>query len=284
MNWTVENKNILVTGGSSGIGQATAAELASRGANVTITSRDATRGAKAVSSILRTTGARVSVAVLDLADFASVRAFCEKYTSGTSQLAVLVNNAGGIFSSRRETVDGHEMTFATNHLGPFLLTSLLAETLLAAAQARVVNVSSVAHTSAKQGILFDDIAWTDHKYKMMDVYGHSKLANILHARGINDHYGPSVSAFALHPGIVATSFGGRGGSRLVRMVMKFGGRRLRSAAEGADTVVWLATAEHIGTSEGIYFADRAPESSTRFARDDEQMERLWTVSERLVSS
>ncbi len=261
---------------------ATAAALAERGARVTITSRHTDRGDLAAHVIATTTGASVDVALLDLANLNSVRDFGVRFGRENDQIDVLVNNAGGVFGSRRETEDGYEMTFGTNHLGPFLLTSLLCESLGNTGPTRVINVSSVAHTYAKEGILFDDLGWKNRRYKMMDVYGHSKLANILHASGINHRFGPDVQAFAVHPGVVGTSFGGRGGSKIVRLATKFGKRWMRTPDEGADTIIWLATEPEIDISEGIYFTDRKIEKTTRFARDDDQADRLWQVSETLV--
>jgi NAD(P)-dependent dehydrogenase (short-subunit alcohol dehydrogenase family) len=282
MTWTPAEQNVLITGGSSGIGLATAMALVREGANVTITSRDVGRAEKAVQILEGRTGVRVDADIMDLSNLESVRAFAERYNSRHDHIGVLVNNAGNVFGSHRMTVDGNEMTFGTNHLGPFLLTSLLSNSLGGDRPSRVINTSSVAHTHAKEGILFDDLRWDDHRYKMMDVYGHSKLANILHARGINDRTGPEVQAYAVHPGIVGTSFGGRGGSIVVRMVTRYGKRWMRTPQEGADTIVWLATDPDIDTSAGIYFSDRMVQQSTRFARDETQSERLWQVSESLV--
>lgn len=282
MSWNIQNGVVLVTGGSSGLGLATAQALAERGARVTITSRDARRVEAAAERIAANTGAKVDTALVDLADLDSVRTFGERFARENSHIQVLVNNAGGVFGSRRVTPDGHEMTFGTNHLGPFLLTSLLLGSLGGEAPSRVINVSSVAHTYAKGGILFDDLRWENRRYKMMDVYGHSKLANILHARGINDRTNSDVQAFAVHPGVVSTSFGGRGGSVIVRMTTKFGKRWMLAPEEGADSIVWLATEPLIDVSDGFYFSDRRVEKSTRFARDGEQADTLWEASEALV--
>ena len=282
MTWAITNREVLITGGSSGIGLSAAAALAQRGAIVTITSRDVGRAENAVWSIEQRTGTRVNAEVLDLSDLESVRIFARRYTDRHGHIGVLINNAGNVFGSRRETVDENEMTFGTNHLGPFLLTRLLGSLIGGDQPTRVINTSSVAHTYAKEGILFDDLGWKDHRYKMMDVYGHSKLANILHARGINSRTGPEVRAYAVHPGVVSTGFGGRGGSVIVRAATKFGTRWMRSPDEGADTIVWLAAEAEVDSSNGIYFSDREVEQSTRFAQSDEQADRLWNVSEELV--
>jgi NAD(P)-dependent dehydrogenase (short-subunit alcohol dehydrogenase family) len=282
MTWDIADQNILITGGSSGIGLSAATALTERGARVTITSRDVGRAEKAVRTIEEGVGVRVDGEIVDLSDIASVRDFAERYNARHDHVGVLVNNAGGVFGSRREAANGSEMTFATNHLGPFLLTSLIASNLGGDEPSRVINTASVAHTRANEGIIFDDLGWEHRRYKMMDVYGHSKLANILHARSINDRTGPDVKAFAVHPGVVATSFGGRGGSTIVRAATKFGQRWMRTSQEGADTIVWLATEPVVDTSDGIYFSDRKVEQSTRFARDKDQAERLWSASEQLV--
>lgn len=282
MTWTIAHQEVLITGGSSGIGLATAIALAHRGADVTITSRDIGRAENAVRIIEKQTGTRVNAELVDLSDLESVHLFSDRYKERHGHIGLLVNNAGNVFGSRRETVDGNEMTFGTNHLGPFLVTYLLSSSLGGDQPSRVINTSSVAHTYAKEGIMFDDLAWKNHRYKMMDVYGHSKLANILHARGINRRTGPEIQAFAVHPGVVSTSFGGRGGSVVVRAATKFGTRWMRSADEGADTIVWLATEPVIDTSDGIYFSDRRVEQSTRFARSNDQADQLWQASKALV--
>ena len=157
MTWTPAEQNVLITGGSSGIGLATAMALVREGANVTITSRDVGRAEKAVQILEGRTGVRVDADIMDLSNLESVRAFADRYNSRHDHIGVLVNNAGNVFGSHRMTVDGNEMTFGTNHLGPFLLTSLLSNSLGGDRPSRVINTSSVAHTQAKEGILFDDL-------------------------------------------------------------------------------------------------------------------------------
>ena len=151
-------KTVVVTGGNSGVGKATATALAALGARTVITARSETRGTEAVADIRRASGSdRVELAVFDLADLASVRHGAEQLLERYDEIHVLVNNAGLVLSSRTETRDGYESTFAINHLGPFLLTQLLSGRLIASAPARVVNVASTAHRSARGGVGFDDL-------------------------------------------------------------------------------------------------------------------------------
>ena len=137
---------------------------------------------------------------------------------------------------------------------------------------------------AKEGMLLDDLGFENRRYKFMEVYGHSKLANILHARELNARYGhQGISAAAIHPGVVRTGFG-EGTSRVVRFANIFGGRWMASAEDGADTIVWLATEPSIDTTDGIYFENRKPSKSTRHAKDAIQAQRLWDTSKRLTQS
>ncbi|MCL1593862.1 MAG: SDR family NAD(P)-dependent oxidoreductase [Actinomycetia bacterium] len=284
MDWTINGRSILVTGGSSGIGKATAMALAASGGCVTITSRSASRAKAAAEEIRQATGTSVSTLVVDFASLESVRSAAARFVDTHSELVVLVNNAGVVKGSVSRTVDGHETTFATNHLGPFLFTSLLVDLLVASAPARVINTSSVAHTYAKEGIVFDDLNFRHRRYKFMEVYGHSKLANILHVQETNNRFGSrGITAVAVHPGVVRTGLGSGGDSFLVGWAERLGGRWMRTPQQGADTIVWLATEPHIDTSEGCYFEDRKPSRSTHHARDMDQASRLWDVSTRLTA-
>lgn len=273
---------MIVTGGNSGIGFATATALADAGARVTITVRDPDAGSEAADRIRARTGAEVDVGILDLVDRSSIRAFVRGFTERHDDLAVLVNNAGAVFGRRALTDDGIELTFATNHLGPFLLTSLLIPTLLGSSPARVVDVASSGHGFADEGIPFDDLTF-DAGFSLRRAYGVSKLANILHARELDRRYGDrGVHAFAVHPGLVRTRIGRDGDSRLAALAWWVTAWRQRSPEEGADTVVWLATTDPAPEPHGGYFEDRVEARSTRWARSDEQAQRLWAVSEELL--
>ncbi len=155
----MSGKTVVVTGGNSGIGFETAAALASMGARVLVTARNADKGRAAVATMTQRLGAeaQVQLVVFDLADLASVRRGAAEILEQAPRLDVLVNNAGLVLTERVETVDGYEATFATNHLGPFLLTNLLLDRITGSAPARIVNVASTAHNAARQGMPFDDL-------------------------------------------------------------------------------------------------------------------------------
>ncbi|HSJ72446.1 MAG TPA: SDR family oxidoreductase [Acidimicrobiia bacterium] len=282
MSWSIEERTVIVTGGNSGIGRATATALGHAGAHVVITARDPERGTTAAAQISAESGGRVDAMLLDLEDRGSIRSFAEQFANSKADLAVLVNNAGGIFGRRELTSDGVERTFATNHLGPFLLTHLLTPMLISCSPSRVVNVASSGHGYAREGIPFDDLTW-EGRYSMRGAYGVSKLANILHAREYDRRHRPDgVSGYSMHPGLVRTSIGRDGDSLIASIAWRLTSWRQRSPAEGADTVTWLATADPDPEPHGGYFEDGAEARSTRHARDDHQAERLWRVSEALL--
>ena len=174
----IAGARVLVTGGTSGIGRAAAVELARRGAEVMITARDEAKGRAATAAIRSETGVEVEVGMLDLSRLGSVRSFATDYTRTHDRLDVLVNNAGTMTGRRMQTPDGLEWTFGVNHVGPFLLTRLLADLLVASAPSRVISVSSEVHRSAKQGLDMADLQMT-RGWSAQKAYAASKLATIL---------------------------------------------------------------------------------------------------------
>jgi len=283
MTWDVGDKHVLITGATSGIGLATATELARRGAEVSITTRDEVRGARAAAEIRSAAGAEVVVRHLDLSDLDSVRSFAARFRDDHDRLDVLINNAGMMAGSRRQTPDGFEWTFGVNHLGPFLLTNLLYELLVASAPARVINVSSEVHRSVTQGLDFEDLQMTTG-YSSSKAYAASKLANILFTIELDRRLGPSGgSARALHPGVVGTSFGkGAEGPRWMRLLMTVGGPLLQRPQQGATTSVLLATSDRQLLDRGLYWSSGRPKQPAAPAEDAVAAARLWTVSEQLV--
>ena len=283
MAWSIADRSVLITGANSGIGKATAKELAGRGADVMITARDDSKGRAAAEEIRNATGAEVSVGSLDLSQLDSVRAFASDYLGTHDQLDVLINNAGVMAGSRRETPDGLEWTLAVNHLGPFLLTYLLSDLLVSSAPARVITVSSEAHRREKEGLDFNDLEMRNG-YSPSRAYAASKLANILFTVELDGRLdGSGVTAKALHPGVVATSFGKDPESPKWMGLLMVGLKPfLRKPEQGAGTSVFLATADDTALDAGLYWSDKAPIDPIPAALDTQAAARLWSESEHLV--
>jgi len=272
-------KVALVTGGTSGIGKATAMALAAMGADLVVVGRDPERGEKAAAEIRAQTGSRVDLALADLSSQAEVRALAEEFRRRYDRLDVLVNNAGLVQSKRTETEDGLESTFAINHLAPFLLTNLLRDVLEESAPSRVVTVSSEAERWGN--IDFDDLQ-SKKKYRGFPVYGMTKLANIMFTYELAGRLkGTGVTATCMHPGAVNTRFGTNNSGPmtiLFRLFKPF----MRTPEQGADTLIWLASSPEVEGASGRYYSDRKPIEPKKIAQDPEARRRLWEESERLT--
>jgi NAD(P)-dependent dehydrogenase (short-subunit alcohol dehydrogenase family) len=280
----LDGRTIIVTGGNSGIGKEAAAELTAMGATVVVAARNRAKGEAAVAEIKQRAGrGSVELADLDLASAASIRAFADGFLSSHSRLDVLLNNAGLTLRKRRETADGFEMTFGVNHLGHFLLTSLLRDRLVAGAPARVVNVASDAHRFARGGLHFDDLMATK-RYRPFLVYARSKLANILFTRELARRLeGTGVTANALHPGFVASNFAREGDTGALGNIAMIVGRPFAiSSVEGAQTSVFLASSPTVEGVTGQYFVKSSFAKTSAAASDDAAAARLWAVSEQLL--
>ncbi|MEK7476551.1 MAG: SDR family oxidoreductase [Candidatus Coatesbacteria bacterium] len=275
-------KTIVVTGASSGVGQATARELALLGARVVMINRGGPKADATLKELQKALGPdRVEMLTGDLSSQTSVREVAAKFLESHDRLDVLVNNAGMIFPSREVTFDGLERTFALNHLGYFLLTELLLDLLKKSAPARIVNVASEAHRMVK-GMNFDDLQ-SAKSYHPWNAYGQSKLANILFTRELARRLeGTGVTANSLHPGFVSTGFG-RDLTGMHRFVLGL----LRpfamiSPQQGARTPVYLASSPQVEGLSGRYYIKRRPASPSPAARDDAAARRLWEVSVQLT--
>ena len=281
--WSIEEKHVVVTGGTSGIGRATAAQLARLGANVTLTSRSQTDAEAAADEIGHETGTALMAQALDLSSLASVREFATRYSTNQQRLDVLINNAGTVAGRRRTSPDGFEQTLAVNHLGPFLLTNLLTDFLIAGAPSRVITVSSENHRGAKKGLDFDDLQMANG-YSSSKAYAASKLANIMFTTELDRRFRDrGITALVLHPGVVATNFGKSAGSpKWMGMAMTVLAPFLSTPEKGAATSVHLATAQPAEIDRGVYWSARKPKQPSPAALDGDAARRLWEASATLV--
>lgn len=279
--WTgVAGKRVIITGATGGIGLAAACELARRGARLSIVARSNSRASAAVTRITAAGGAGTEVQVLnaDLSSQASVRTLAAEILAGQPRIDVLINNAGAIYGSRQLTVDGLELTWAVNHLAPFLLTNLVLERIRASAPARIITTSSGAHHGAQ--VPFDDMnAESGYRGRGFGRYGETKLGNILFtvelARRLE---GMGVTANCFHPGFVASGFNRNNGG-LMAFGMSLARPFARSPEKGADTLVWLADSADVSAESGGYFANRQRRTPSAAAQDLTAARRLWEVSE-----
>jgi NAD(P)-dependent dehydrogenase (short-subunit alcohol dehydrogenase family) len=281
LNVNMSGKICLVTGATNGIGKAAAQALAQMGATVVIVGRNAPKTAKLVEEIRATSGNQnVDFLLADLSSQQEVRRLAEEFKSKYSHLHVLLNNAGGTFTTRQLSVDGIEMTFALNHLAYFLLTNLLLETLKASAPARIINVSSDAHSGGK--IEFDNLQG-ERSYSSFGPYGNSKLANILFTTELARRLeGTGVTVNALHPGLTSTGFGKNNPGffmKIMGVVIPLIGR---SPEKGAETSIYLASSPEVEGSTGKYFVDCKVTQPAPQAADSATAKKLWDVSAEMV--
>ncbi|GAA1638823.1 SDR family NAD(P)-dependent oxidoreductase [Catellatospora bangladeshensis] len=264
-------RHAVITGATSGIGQAAAVALARQGWQVTVVGRDPGR-LDATLGVVRQAAAGPAPAGLlaDFADLSQVRELAAKLSG--QRVDVLANNAGLVVGKRVTTVDGHELTIQTNHLAPFLLTTLLREQL--APGARIVNTASMAHTWG--AVDPADLDRTRGRYSSWLAYGASKRANIMFAAEAARRW-PELLSFSFHPGVVRTRFG----TPIARLFYKIG-PGLATPEQGADQLVWLATADPAQLQNGAYYVLRKVTAPHRQARDAQQAAALWEASEAAV--
>jgi NAD(P)-dependent dehydrogenase (short-subunit alcohol dehydrogenase family) len=277
----MEGKIVVITGATSGIGEVAAQALAEAGATIVFIARDAARAEATLKRLNAKSRAPHRFYRADLSNIAATRRVGAEIARQTPKIDVLVNNAGAIFSSRRLTADGLEMTFALNHMSYFVLSEALRENLLASAPARIVNTASDAHQGAT--IDFSDLQG-EKNYSATRAYGRSKLCNILFTRELAGSLaGTGVTANCLHPGFVATRFGDEAGGMVGRFLglAKF---FARTTEKGAETIVYLASSPEVSNESGLYFVDRRKATPSSAAQDDDTARRLWAVSVELAHS
>jgi NAD(P)-dependent dehydrogenase (short-subunit alcohol dehydrogenase family) len=277
----LQDKIVLVTGATSGIGKVTAAALASRGATVILAGRDQQKTELTADQIKSETGNQsVQYLLADYCDLEQVRTLAAAVTERFNRVDVLVNNAGAFFNTRRVTPYGVERTFLVNHLAPFLLTNLLLESLQLSPSARIVNVSSDAHNYAHMDL--EDLEFK-RGFSGMKAYGRSKLANIMFTYELARRLaGSQVTANALHPGHIATDIW-RNNFSIIGPVLKwFMSLFALSPEEGADNSIYLASSPDVEGMTAKYFIKREPTQSSLESYDEDVAHRLWDISEDLT--
>ena len=264
-------KVCLVTGATDGVGKVTARVLAEQGATVIGVGRNAAKIKAVIAEIGETPGS-LEFLTADLSSQAQIRRLADEFKNKYDRLDVLVNNAGALFTSYRESVDGIEMTFALNHLSYFLLTNLLLDTIIASAPARIINVASDVH--GRSPLNFDDLNHRQHYDGGWSAYSASKLANILFTYELARRLaGTGVTVNTLHPGWVYTNFQKAAGLDMKGPL---------TPEQGADTQIWLATSPEVEGITGKYFVKRRDTPSSAASYNQAFAQRLWEVSTEMV--
>ena len=277
----IAGKLVVVTGASSGIGLAACEALAARGARLVLVGRNEKK-TEACAETLRSAGAEARVELCDMSRLDDIRAMGERLRGRGDRVDVLVNNAGGVFTDRMSTAEGHEMTFGVNHLGYFLTTLELLPLLRAAPAARIVTVASSAHQRAR--IDLQDLNLERRGYSAMLAYANSKACNILFSLELARRLdGTSITANSLHPGVVATGFG-QNTPGLLKTLMRLGAPLLSRPDTGAQTTVHLATSREVDGVSGRYFARSREAQPKKHATNPELARGLWEASEAMVGA
>ncbi|MEJ6539942.1 MAG: SDR family oxidoreductase [Halioglobus sp.] len=277
----MQGKHIAITGPTAGIGRSASLEFARRGAQLTLFCRNLEKAENLQREIVAEGGLTPDVILMDMADLGSVRRAGETFLARADSLDVLLNNAGVVNTSRKETVDGYEEMLAVNHFAPFLLTGLLLPLLLQTPGARIVNVSSGAHTFVR-GMGYEDMQATKN-FRTFREYGRSKLANILFTKYLAGQLkGRGVTVNCLHPGAVATSLGTQNGGFFSRNLPRLLKPFFRSPDQGAETSIYLCCSDEVAEISGEYFVNCKRRSPKPWAQDSVEADRLWAYTERYL--
>ncbi|SDT02993.1 NAD(P)-dependent dehydrogenase, short-chain alcohol dehydrogenase family [Mucilaginibacter mallensis] len=274
-------KTTVITGATSGIGKETALALAKKDHTLYLLVRNTIKGDELKQEIITKTGNKnVHIVKCDLSDLQSVREAAAELNNGKLfAINVLINNAGGMFDKKELSKDGFEMTFVTNHLGHFLLTTSILP-LLEKGHARIINLSSEAHKMGKAN--FDDLQWEQRPYSAIKAYGAAKLFNLYFTKTLAEKYADKgISSFAVHPGIVRTGFG-TGTSGLSKFLLWIATPFMISPEEGAKTSVFLATEPGMEAKSSQYFVKCKMTKSSVLAWSEANRNMLWDISKKLV--
>lgn len=276
----MNGKTCVITGGTSGIGEATAIALAGQGADIALLCRSQSRAELTKRKIEdKTQRECVRLFFADMERLADMRRVAAEINEALPRIDVLLNNAGVTMLRRSETHDGYETTFAVNHLAPFLLTHELLPKILETPGARIVNVASGAHRFARFDL--DDLQ-SKKRFSSMRVYGASKLSNMLFTTELARRLeGRDIGIWSLHPGAVSTRLGANNGG-IAKLILPLLSLVFRTPEQGAQTSIFLCSEPHIDAPNGTYFVDERPATVSDLARDSEVARRLWAESERLV--
>ena len=277
---SMQGKVAVLTGGTSGIGQAAAETLAAQGVRIILVARDQTRAAETMTRLQAAgPGAGHCVHIADLSSVSQIRRVGGQIAALEPRIDLLINNAGGLFGRRMLTSEGLEMTFATNHMAPFVLTQTLRERLVATAGSRIITTSSNAYSSGKLNL--EDLQ-AANSYSAIRAYATSKLCNVLFTRELARRL-PGTTANCFHPGFVASRFGSQAGG-LVQAIAPLAKLFALSPQQGADTMIYLATSPQVAATTGLYFYKRKPVKTSPVGRDDAVAARLWTASEEIAAA
>jgi NAD(P)-dependent dehydrogenase (short-subunit alcohol dehydrogenase family) len=274
----MQGKHVAITGPTAGIGRHTALELAARGAELTLFCRNADKAQSIQQDCAAISGRTPTLILMDMANLTSVRQAADEFLALEKPLDVLLNNAGLVNTSRRQTVDGFEETLAVNHFAPFLLTGLLLPAIQQTPSARIVNVASHAHTFVRD-MGFEDMQ-AERGYRTFREYGRSKLANILFTRSLARRLeGQDITVNCLHPGAVSTSLGHNNPGLLSKALPLLLKPFFRSPEQGAETSIYLCCSDEVAGISGEYFSNCKQAKAKPWARDDAAAEQLWQYSQ-----
>ncbi|MEZ0484967.1 SDR family oxidoreductase [Fibrella aquatica] len=272
----------VITGANSGIGKITAQELARKGFDILMLCRNLDK-ARPVQLAIQAANptAKIDLIQCDVASIMSVRAAAKQIHDQYDHIDVLLNNAGLYIAKEQYSPDGYELTFATNHLGAFLLTNLLLDLLRKGTDARVVTVSSEAHRFGGTFML-NELA-RPKSYSAIKAYGKSKLCNILFAKELSNRLmDDGITSNSLHPGTVSTNFGADTGP-VFGAILNLARPFLKTPEQGAATSIFLASSPQVDHVTGLYFDDSKPKTPTKEAQNSFYAKRLWDMSAELVA-
>lgn len=281
MKENLQGKVCLITGATNGIGEEAAKQIALMGAEIVFIARSPAKAEELKQSLKSLTGRESTSIIADLSSQEEVKRAASEFLSMNKPLNILLNNAGIMNTSRKETVDGLEEVFSVNHLAYYSFTLMLMNKLIESGPSRVVNVASGAHMFVKD-MNFDDLQ-SEKEYKTMQVYGRSKLANILFTRELAERLeGKGVTVNCLHPGFVNTGIGSNNSPTMGRILMALARPFSRKTDRGAETSIYLCVSPEVENETGEYFYDCKKEKISAAASDKENATKLWEVSSKLT--